>query len=88
MTNFAVIFRLYFKIIVKPEARDSQPVTDLFILLLHVVLQEGSLASENLNEMQCMWFQSECGRAHKRLGNYGEALKKCHEMDKVFANPI
>ena len=45
--------------------------------------QEGSLASENLNEMQCMWFQSECGRAYKRIGNYGEALKKCHEMEKV-----
>jgi hypothetical protein len=30
-----------------------------------------------------MWFQTECGRAYKRLGNYGEALKKCHEMEKV-----
>ena len=46
--------------------------------------REGSLASENLNEMQCMWFQTECGRAYKRLGNYGEALKKCHEMEKHF----
>ncbi len=35
--------------------------------------------------MQCMWFQTECGRAYKRLGNYGEALKKCHEMEKVKA---
>lgn len=49
-----------------------------------LLLQEGSLAAENLNEMQCMWFQSECGRAYKRLGNYGEALKKCHEMEKVM----
>ncbi|XP_046854398.1 N-alpha-acetyltransferase 15, NatA auxiliary subunit-like [Xenia sp. Carnegie-2017] len=46
--------------------------------------REGSLASENLNEMQCIWYETECGRAYKRLGNYGEALKKCHEIEKHF----
>ena len=38
---------------------------------------------ENLNEMQCMWFQIECAAAYKRQGRWGEALKKCHEIDRV-----
>ena len=48
--------------------------------------QEGVPAVENLNEMQCMWFQTECAFAYKRLGKYGEALKKCHEIDRVSTN--
>ena len=38
---------------------------------------------ENLNEMQCMWFQTECIGAYKSLNKWGEALKKCHEIDRV-----
>lgn len=38
---------------------------------------------ENLNEMQCMWFQTECALAYQRLGKWGESLKKCHEVDRV-----
>lgn len=38
---------------------------------------------ENLNEMQCMWFQTECAAAYQRLGKYGDALKKCHEVERV-----
>ena len=38
---------------------------------------------DNLNEMQCMWFQVECAAAYQRLGKWGEALKKCHEIDRV-----
>lgn len=45
--------------------------------------REGVSAMENLNEMQCMWFQTECALAFQRLGKYGEALKKCHEVDRV-----
>lgn len=45
--------------------------------------REGVSAMENLNEMQCMWFQTECALAYQRLGNYGESLKKCHEVDRV-----
>jgi len=39
---------------------------------------------ENLNEMQCMWFQTECALAYQRLEKYGDALKKCHEVDRVI----
>lgn len=46
-------------------------------------LQEGTSAMENLNEMQCMWFQTECISAYQRLGRYGDALKKCHEVERV-----
>ena len=45
--------------------------------------REGVLAMENLNEMQCMWIQTEAANAYKRLGKYGESLKKCHEVDRV-----
>lgn len=38
---------------------------------------------ENLNEMQCMWFQTECAMAYQRMGKWGEALKKCHEVERV-----
>ncbi|XP_076045316.1 N-alpha-acetyltransferase 15/16 isoform X2 [Oratosquilla oratoria] len=50
--------------------------------------REGVSAMENLNEMQCMWFQTECARAYFRLGQYGEALKKCHEVDRHFTEII
>lgn len=40
---------------------------------------------ENLNEMQCMWFQSECAQAFQRQGKYGDSLKKCHEIDRHFS---
>ncbi|KAG5890001.1 hypothetical protein JTB14_032624 [Gonioctena quinquepunctata] len=50
--------------------------------------REGVSAMENLNEMQCMWFQTECALAFQRLGKYGEALKKCHEVDRHFSEII
>ncbi|XP_073068662.1 N-alpha-acetyltransferase 16, NatA auxiliary subunit isoform X4 [Manis javanica] len=46
--------------------------------------REGVSAVENLNEMQCMWFQTECILAYQRLGRYGDALKKCHEVERHF----
>lgn len=45
--------------------------------------REGVNASANLNEMQCMWYEIECAKAYQRLANYGEALKKCHEVERV-----
>ena len=49
--------------------------------LIFIVL--GVSATESLNEMQCMWFQTECASAYQRLGQFGEALKKCHEVERV-----
>ncbi|KAL7886236.1 hypothetical protein AOLI_G00065310 [Acnodon oligacanthus] len=46
--------------------------------------REGTSAVENLNEMQCMWFQTECALAYKAMNRYGEALKKCHEIERHF----
>jgi len=50
--------------------------------------REGVPAMENLNEMQCMWFQTECARAFQRTGQLGEALKKCYEIDRHFTEII
>ncbi|KAG7273608.1 LOW QUALITY PROTEIN: hypothetical protein CRUP_011037 [Coryphaenoides rupestris] len=46
--------------------------------------REGTSAVENLNEMQCMWFQTECALAYKAMNKFGEALKKCHEIERHF----
>ena len=45
--------------------------------------REGASAMESLNEMQCMWFQTECAFAFQRMGKFGDALKKCLEIDRV-----
>ena len=45
--------------------------------------RDGVSPMDNLNEMQCMWFQTESATAYQRLGKFGDALKKCHEMDRV-----
>lgn len=47
--------------------------------------REGVSASENLNEMQCMWFQTEAALSFQRQEKWGEALKKCHEINRHFA---
>lgn len=50
--------------------------------------REDVSAMENLNEMQCMWFQTECAMAYQRLEKWGDALKKCHEVDRHFSEII
>lgn len=50
--------------------------------------REGVSAMENLNEMQCMWFQTECAQAYQRLERWGDSLKKCHEIDRHFSEII
>ena len=46
--------------------------------------REGNPASDSLNEMQCMWFQTEAALSYQRLGRWGEALKKCIEIERHF----
>ncbi len=50
--------------------------------------REGVSATENLNEMQCMWYQTEAALAYQRQGQFGDALKKCHEVDRHFTEII
>lgn len=50
--------------------------------------REDVSAMENLNEMQCMWFQTECALAYQRSERFGDALKKCHEIDRHFSEII
>jgi peptide alpha-N-acetyltransferase len=45
--------------------------------------RENTNATESLNDMQCMWYELHCANAHYSLGQYGEALKKCHQVEKV-----
>ncbi|CAH1399784.1 unnamed protein product [Nezara viridula] len=40
--------------------------------------------TESLSEMQCIWYLLEFALAYERLGMYGDALKKCHEIDRHF----
>merc|ERR1711915_455529 len=37
---------------------------------------------------QCMWFQTECAQAYYRLGQFGDSLRKCHEVDRHFQEII
>ncbi|KAL0974228.1 hypothetical protein UPYG_G00217420 [Umbra pygmaea] len=46
--------------------------------------REGASAVDNLNEMQCMWYQTECALAYKSMNKFGDALKKCHEIERHF----
>lgn len=55
----------------------------LILCVFVFILQEGTSAVENLNEMQCMWFQTECALAYQSMNKYGDALKKCHEIERV-----
>lgn len=50
--------------------------------------REGVSPMDNLNEMQCMWFQTECALAYQRMERWGDALKKCHEVDRHFSEII
>lgn len=36
--------------------------------------RDGLPANDDLNEMQCMWYQSEVAYAYYRLNNYGEGI--------------
>ncbi|KRY31023.1 N-alpha-acetyltransferase 16, NatA auxiliary subunit, partial [Trichinella spiralis] len=49
---------------------------------------EGLSSVESFSEMQYMWFEIECARAYRKAGQYGESLKKCHEVERHFSDII
>lgn len=50
--------------------------------------RESTSPFDYLKEMQCMWFETECANAYYRLGQYGESLKKCLQVEKHFSEII
>lgn len=46
--------------------------------------KEGIVPDDDLDSMQCMWFGIECAAAHQRKGEIGEALRKCHQIERNF----
>eukprot|EP01134_Creolimax_fragrantissima_P003898 CFRG3898T1 len=48
--------------------------------------REGVDQGDNINEMQCMWFENESGDCHLRSKSYGPALKKYHQIEKHFVD--
>lgn len=38
---------------------------------------------QTMDEMQCMWFQTELALAYRRMGRLGDALQKLHEIERV-----
>lgn len=45
--------------------------------------KEGEDPVSALNDMQCAWFEQESAEAYLRLGNYGKALKRLLDINKV-----
>lgn len=50
--------------------------------------KEGILPDDDLDSMQCMWFGIECASAHQRKGEIGEALRKCHQIERNFSEIV
>eukprot|EP00731_Ephydatia_muelleri_P031037 Em0022g551a len=50
--------------------------------------REGLPPLQTMDEMQCMWFQQGLGAAYERLGMFGDALQKFHEIDRHFVDII
>ena len=46
------------------------------------------MPDEDLDSMQCMWFGIESAAAHQRSGEIGEALHKCHQIERNFSEIV
>jgi tetratricopeptide (TPR) repeat protein len=45
--------------------------------------REGMKSDDALYEMQCLWYPLACAKAYLAKKDYGEALKRCHQIDRV-----
>eukprot|EP01111_Echinosteliopsis_oligospora_P003410 TRINITY_DN1540_c0_g1_i1.p1 TRINITY_DN1540_c0_g1~~TRINITY_DN1540_c0_g1_i1.p1 ORF type:complete len:881 (+),score=311.21 TRINITY_DN1540_c0_g1_i1:80-2722(+) len=50
--------------------------------------KEGADPQDTLKDMQCMWYEIECGKSRLRTGDYGKGLKKLLDVDKHFTDII
>jgi len=58
------------------------------IELCGLFTKEGILPDDDLDSMQCMWFGIESAAAYQRKGEIGEALRKCHQIDRNFTEIV
>ncbi|CAD5224963.1 unnamed protein product [Bursaphelenchus okinawaensis] len=45
--------------------------------------REGMSAEDALQEMQCLWYPWAAAKAYKEQGQLGEALKRCHQIERI-----
>lgn len=45
--------------------------------------REGMKSDEALQEMQCLWYPWAAAKSFKKKGQLGEALKRCHLIERV-----
>lgn len=50
--------------------------------------KEGTSPDEDLDSMQCMWFGIESAAAYQRKKELGEALYKCHQIERNFSEIV
>eukprot|EP01137_Pigoraptor_chileana_P020676 Opistho-2@83350 len=48
--------------------------------------RDGVDQADNLTDMQCMWYELECGESWRRSGDTGRALKQFHLVEKHFGD--
>jgi len=48
--------------------------------------REGMKSDDALYEMQCLWYPLACAKAYLARKDYGEALKRCHQIDRTLTS--